>query len=500
MPLARLLLESWDNEKSRFFPVAQVSLLLQVEKSDTPHHNYARKGLVFEYLPTYSGPALDPWLPLGQRERPFIYHLESAEFSTAAVPDEIRGSYAWEERNYRQLPPTLYQFVTPTKVARTGWFFRFHQLNDFELCWLLGGRRRGALRLRSLPGGYLDGMIPPALKAECDPASYDHEAFLATQPTSPESLADYRKQDDFQLYAAFAGECAKIPAQFDRQAWVVKIGNSLNHDLRRDALQPATELGNLSIARAAGLSVLEARVVKCAESDTGLALRDLAVEGPLPEAPPGEVVEPPLKNRVLSLHEILRPGPAHQESPTSSRFDMGWHQGIPELARWLPVTRDNRDELVRRYLIRQFLHDWQGDFTDIMLVAPAGTTTWSLAPLSRLRHSGAFSPMPHLSGTYMGRSSYLGEDQEFYAGVAKLLSWPGLPLTAGDVQGLGRPLLEAIANWQSIYQQAGAEIYAPAHQYTRFPGLRPPEVEPPPDEDTSLDFSLGWADDLTPKV
>lgn len=408
--------------------------------------------------------------------------------------NESRGRYFWNERNYRQLPPTLYQFVTPSMFYGKCWFFHFRQLNDFELWWVLGGRRRGPLRLRPLPGGYLEGTIPQALKAECDPRSYLHEAFLAAQPTSIEALSSYQKTDDFQDYASFAGECAKIPAQFDGQAWVVKIENSLNYDLRRYPLFPSTELANLNMARAAGLSVIEARVVQLDGHDTGLALRDQSVAGPLPESEPGAVVEPPLKCRVLSLHEILRPGPAHEEYPTASIFDLGWHQGVHELARWLPLSRDIRDELVRRYLMRQFLHDWEGDFTDLMLVAPAGEAKWSLAPLSRLRNTGHYNHLPHLPGTYMGSDLYLGEDPGLYTTVAKLFSLPGLPLSADDAQGLARPLLAAIEDWQSFYAEAGVEIKAPEHQYTNFPGLRPPEVPPPPAEGYTPIFSLDWDD------
>lgn len=493
MPMAKLLLEAWDNERATFFPAAQVSLVMEVERTAEEGRFKVFKDIVFEYLPSYQGPELDPWLPLEARETPFLYPIEEGEMVT--VPDRyVRGGYGVTLREYRHLPPTLFQFAMGEGASKRSRFFYFKHLNAFETWWLAGGLRRGALRLRPLPGGYLAGMLDADLVARCDPASYRHEAFLARQPTSMEALAAYKFDFRFLECVGFAGECAKIPAQIDGRAMLVKVEKSLDFDLRRDALVPAAELANLNMARAAGLSALPGRVVQLEGWTKGLLLPDLAVQGRLPVAREGEAVEPLLKNRVLSLHEILRPLPSSPEYPLTSGTIEGWTDVVDEIVRWLPPSRGLRDELVKRYMMRQFLGDREGDMSDILLVSPAGESRWELGPMTRLRNSGLFRPSALMPGYYSGEG-YCADDPGFYENVARIFSMPGLPLSEEEARCLAQPLLAVVEKWQDFYAEAGADVSAPEHQYTRFPGLRPPEVPPPPAAGAAEDFSLDWDDD-----
>lgn len=496
MPLSRMVLEVWDNEQRAFCPAAQLSLVMKVERTAAAGKFRVLKDLVFEYLPTYAGPSLDPWLPTEARGEPFYFPVEEGALDTGVVSD-LRGNYRATLREYRHLPPTLFQFAMGVGASQRSGLFYFRHVNAFETWWLVGGLRRGALRLRPLPGGYLEGMVPPDVIAQSDPATFRHEAFLAQQPTSVAALATYEFNHRFLEYTGFAGECAKIPAQFDQQAWVVKVERSLDHELRRDSLLAASELACLNMARAAGLTVMDARMVQLAGNARGLAIPDMSVAGRLPEARHGEAIEPPVKNRVLSLHEIMRPLLSTPDYPSMSGYAVGWSEVMDELVRWLPTSRDTRDEMVRRYLMRQFLDDRQGDISDILLVSPAGETRWTLAPLSRLRNSGIFG-YAKMNEVYQGGEQYRGEDPGLYQQVARMFSLPGLPLSEEDARALAQPLLAVVANWQSFYAETGADISAPEHQYTRFPGLRPPEVPPPPAEGWTEDWSLGWDDDNSP--
>lgn len=493
--ISRMTLEAWDNDVRAYVPAGTLSLLLTMERTEAAGVYRCIKDVAFEYDPAYAGPALDPWLPLEARETPFLYPFSEGELTTNWVPERAtRGNYRAPWPDCRHLPPTLFEFAMGQGALQASSFFYFDQLNGFERWFVAGGARRGALRLLPVPGGYLDGMFPADIVSRWDPAEYHYEAFLAQQPTSVEAVAAYEYHRRIVDFAGYAGEGAKIPAQFDGQAWVIKLEQGLAHDLRLNAMVSRQEYAHLEMARAAGLSVMDARLIPMPKGKVGLALQDLSVDGPLPASPPGVVVEPPRKNRVLSLFEILRPLTANPEYPSDSGYDFTWQEAAEEMVHWVAEPKKALAEMARRYLMVHFLGDREVDMTDMMLVSPAGECRWELGPWSRLRNSGLFGH-PRMRGLYAGGEGYLGEDMGFYEHAAWTFSLPGLPLTAQEVREWAQPLLAVVANWQEFYTDAGIDVTHAEYQHTRFPGLRPPEGATPSVPGSTEGWNLDWDDD-----